>query len=249
MTKTEEKKRLISTLLDDLTHLEINTIIKKGMISSPPLNTIEEVVNKLLEDYKVKLGLIINWHGIGEFKDNGELTLTKYHTIKKFHTLLNKFTEYLNKHKIRLDETDYAVILRMKSFCDYAYSKAHEIIVERDHKTVKSEDDEQPETQNIYNVNLETLASLASKSAAHLKMDARDRIKLKRLYDLGTETIVMQTRFGLDGDVITRIEEGFANKPKQLVIDIHDKHTNLSINYWRSLINIITDFASGFFKN
>jgi hypothetical protein len=75
-------------------------------------------------------------------------------------------------------------------------------------------------------------------------MDARDRVKIKRLFDLGTENVVMQTRFGLDGDVVTRIEEGFANKPKQLVIDIHDKHTNLSVQYWKNLIGLVQEIVS-----
>jgi hypothetical protein len=75
-------------------------------------------------------------------------------------------------------------------------------------------------------------------------MNSRDRVMIKRLYDLGTERIVMQTRFGIDGDVVTRIEEGFANKPKQIVLDLHEKHTDLSLKYWQSLISIVKNIVS-----
>jgi len=58
----------------------------------------------------------------------------------------------------------------------------------------------------------------------------------------------MQTRFGIDGDVITRIEENFANAPKQVVLDLHEKHTDLSVKYWQSLVNIVKDLVSGISK-
>jgi phosphoribosylformimino-5-aminoimidazole carboxamide ribonucleotide (ProFAR) isomerase len=79
-------------------------------------------------------------------------------------------------------------------------------------------------------------------------MDLRDRVKIKRMFDLGTENIVLQTRFGIDGDVVTRIEENFANHPKEMVLSIHDRQTNLTVNYWKSLVTLIKDFVSEFFK-
>ena len=74
--------------------------------------------------------------------------------------------------------------------------------------------------------------------------------------DLGTETIVMQTRIGLDGDVITRIERDFAESggdpihgkaaeaTKNAIIGLHEKHIDISVKYWNSLVNMVKDFVS-----
>ena len=72
---------------------------------------------------------------------------------------------------------------------------------------------------------------------------------MKRSYDLGIEKIVMQTRIGIGGDIVSRIEEDFANKPRQLIVDIHDKHTKLSIDYWNSLINTAVKIVGDIFSS
>ena len=56
---SDDKKSVIGKLLDDLTHIEINTIIKKGMTSAPQPDSIEEKLRVLLSDYIEKLASII----------------------------------------------------------------------------------------------------------------------------------------------------------------------------------------------
>ncbi len=95
-----------------------------------------------------------------------------------------------------------------------------------------------------------------------IDLDTADEVKMKRMRDLGTETIVMQTRVGLDGDVITRIERDFAESgegkslfgkdaenTKNTIIGLHEKHIDISIKYWNSLVNMVKDFVSGLIDN
>lgn len=221
-----ENKTVIGKLLDDLTHLEINTIIKKGMTSAPQPEEIEEVLKVLLEDYKDKLGTIHNRNKIDEV-----ITLEAVMSYKDFYTVLHKLSKFMKANDIWLDDGDYVIFMRMKSFCKYLESRKEDIVLTPRNGI--------SDTDTIYTVNMYDFANFT------LKMNSRDRVMIKRIYDLGTERIVMQTRIGIDGDVTTRIEESFANRPKQIVLDLHDKQTNLSVKYWQSLVNVVKDLVSG----
>ncbi len=221
-----KNKFVISKLLDDLTNLEINTIIKKGMTSAPQPEHIEEVLYVLLTNYKEKLCVMVRRNEV-EF-DIKEDDITSY---AQLYTALDNLNKFMDDNDIRLEEGDYIIFLRMKSFCNYLRSRQNEI-------SFKKRNGISPDA-TVYTVHMGEFASF------QLEMDSRDRVRIKRLFDLGIERIVMQTRFGIDGDVLTRIEENFANKPRQVVLDLHEEHTNMSIKYWQSLINVVKSIIVG----
>lgn len=234
--ENKQKASTISRMLDDLTHLEINTIIKKGMTAAPQPDSIEETLQILFNEYKERMTIILLENDIDT--DAGfDFSLCK--TMHSFHDHLLKLRKYMDDHEVRLVEFDYIRVLRMISFCEYIYSKSKGV-QNPDNRTdvVKVKPYLDGISDSLYELDLSDI------TVFRLIMDARDRVKIKRLFDLGTENVVMQTRFGLDGDVVTRIEEGFANKPRQLIIDIHDKHTNLSVQYWKNLIGLVQDIVS-----
>ncbi len=223
-----QNKFVISKLLDDLTHLEINTIIKKGMTSAPQPEEIEEVLYVLLTNYKEKTEVIIKRNEL-DFKTDED----KIHSYEEFYKVLDDMNKFMDSEGIRIDEGDYILFMRMKSFCNYLYSRRNSIKFKPEPKVKEGE--------TIYTINLKNFCDFK------LEMDTRDRVMIKRLYDLGTERIVMQTRFGIDGDVVTRIEENFANRPKQIVLDLHEEHTNLSIKYWQSLVSVAKSLVTDLF--
>jgi hypothetical protein len=206
------------------------------MTAAPQPDSIEETLQILFNEYKERLAIILLENDIDP-DDGFDFSVCK--TMHSFHDLLLKFRKYMDDHKIRLVEFDYIRVLRMISFCEYIYSKSKgEQNPDNRTDVVKVKPYIDGISDSLYDLDLSDI------TVFRLIMDARDRVKIKRLFDLGTENVVMQTRFGLDGDVVTRIEEGFASKPKQLVIDIHDKHTNLSVQYWKNLIGLVQDIVS-----
>lgn len=221
-----QNKSVVSRLLDDLTHLEINTIIKKGMTSAPQPERIEEVLYVLMSNYKEKLQVIVRRNEVEFGIDEDKIT-----SYSQLYDSMDNLNDRMDQEGIRIEEGDYIIFLRMKSFCNYLRSRQNEITFTRRNGIGKD--------ATVYTVDLREFGSF------ELEMNSRDRVMIKRLYDLGTERIVMQTRFGIDGDVVTRIEENFANKPKQVVLDLHEEHTNLSLKYWQSLINIVKSIVVG----
>lgn len=222
----EKNKTVISRLLDDLTTLEINTIIKKGMTSAPQPEQIEEVLSVLLANYREKICVIVARNDL-DF-DVKEDSINSY---SQLYTNLDGLDKFMTNNDVRMDEGDYVIFLRMKSFCNYLRSRQKDIVFTKRNGFDAS--------TTIYDLNL------TKNNDFSLSMDSRDRVMIKRLYDLGTERIVMQTRFGIDGDVVTRIEENFANRPKQIVLDLHEEHTNLSLKYWQSLVDVVKNIVVG----
>jgi hypothetical protein len=66
--KNEERDNVILDLLDDLTHLEINTLVKSGMTGEPTPEHIEEVLFRLFDEYLLKLNVILSNNSIGYTK-------------------------------------------------------------------------------------------------------------------------------------------------------------------------------------
>ncbi len=234
--KNGSKASTISRLLDDLTHLEINTIIKPGMTAAPPPDSIEETLQLLFNEYKERMAIILNTNDIDE---NGKFNFDECKSFSDLHAMLKNLRSYMDENDIRLVEFDYIRLLRMTSFCEYILSKSEGKTSDGNKENVIAVRSSKGNvSKSLYDLNLEDISSLT------LSMDVRDKVKIKRLFDLGSENVVMQTRFGLDGDVVTRVEENFASRPKQLVIDIHDKHTNLSVNYWKNLVSLVQEIVT-----
>jgi len=231
----KKKESTISNLLDDLTTLEVNTIIKRGMVAAPMPQSIEEILQAIFIKYKERLKIIFNTYEFDESKYNFKTATT----VEEFHKELKSFGKWMQgegkEPRVKLAELDYVRFLRMLSFCEYIQSKG---------------DDSKPDDNIVVKLYQEGLVPNVYKldmidyTKYRLIVDVNDRVKIKRMFDLGTESIVMQTRFSLDGDVVTRIEEGFANKPKEVILRIHDKHTELTVNYWKSLVGMIKDFVN-----
>lgn len=233
-----QKASTISKLLDDITTLEINTIIKDGMTAAHQPESIEDTLRLLFVRYIRRMNMIINKYGF-----NDSFFFKESTTVESFHRKLKDFRKFLlpsdTKPETRIDDEDYIRLLRMLSFCEYLEMKS-------DRKDPRNCIKIKPYADNLGD-NIYTL-DMSDTGRYRLIMDVRDRVKIKRMYDLGTESIVLQTRFGIDGDVVTRIGEEFAKQPKDIVLKIHDKQTNLTVNYWKSLVTLIKDFVSELFN-
>jgi len=223
-----QKDRIISEIIDDLTHLEINTLLKNGMTAAEQPHSIQETLQKLKENYIIKLNVILKRNDI-----NIEIELNECPTLSSFSAKLQEIAQHMKDEDIRMDEGDYILFLRMKSFCTFMNSK-------KDTIKVVYNDQSMPKT-TIMDVDMDLYDNF------DLDLSIRDKAKIKRLHDLGTEKVVLQSRISIDGDIITRIEESFSNKPMQNIINLHEKHIDISINYWSKLVKLAVDVVSGIF--
>ncbi|MDW7691749.1 hypothetical protein R9C00_16610 [Flammeovirgaceae bacterium SG7u.111] len=226
----ESKKSVILDILDDLTFMEINTIIKPAMgASTTP--AFDELVAQLKKSYAYRLGTLIHKNNIGYDYDKG-----KCQSYEFLHTELKQTEAYMQKHKQRMDAEDFVIFSRIMGFCDYL--ERADIVVEAKDSSAGLK------PMDIYHMDLDMFDKYDFKP-----INPRDKARIRRMYDLGSEKIILQTRFGIDGDVVTRISEHYASAPKEALTKIHDKHVQLSLDYWQSLIKTATELVGGIFGN
>ena len=95
---------------------------------------------------------------------------------------------------------------------------------------------------------LKLFANLKSKkeSKASLRKKERgdDLIQLRKIWEVGTEDIVMQTVIQLDGDVVSRIVPQYADDTYSGLHQFHSLGVNTALKYWGNLL----DLAVRFFK-
>lgn len=54
LLRSKDKKTSITELLEDLTHLEINTIIKDGMLATPSKKSRYDLLRDIFDNYSFK---------------------------------------------------------------------------------------------------------------------------------------------------------------------------------------------------
>jgi hypothetical protein len=260
---SDDRESVLSQLLDDLTNLEVNTVVKDGMLASPGRKRYYDIVKDIFDKYRIKFERIIlkypkldlkkdsihyldktdKWQKMNPVKEENwgpkEGARSFENLYARLLTLEKVFQD--NKH-IHISDREYTVFRRMASFCKYIKTLEDEIV-----PGSKTEEDKGDKI-HIYK------ASMTDKSFFY-KPEPDVRLKLKRMRDLGTESIVMQTRVGIDGDVITRIEKDFAENSgskgvkkedvlsaKELVVQLHEQHIDISLKYWKSMVFLVKDF-------
>lgn len=73
-------------------------------------------------------------------------------------------------------------------------------------------------------------------------------ILLRKVWDMGVESVCMQTVIQIDGDVITRVQEGLAEDKRSHILDIHAGSIEVSLKHWETLVKIVERIAGRFTK-
>jgi hypothetical protein len=66
------------------------------------------------------------------------------------------------------------------------------------------------------------------------------------MWEVGVETVVMQSVIQLDGDVITRIQRRYAEQEQKHVLEFHRMSVDLSIRFWGIMANTVAVFLGSF---
>ena len=266
--KLEEK---VSSTLYDLTHLEINTIIKDEMTatkapSSPRLllyslasiyytklillgekyvvylGPLPEGVNNLFRGKEDNLG-----SGYESFHELSHRAESAAQMIKDNKARLPFPEDYVNADimmlkRIQTISNDIRRILKMDGVDPY---ESHLKKIDRSEAPLKKDnkifDFDDPETVNTFR----TMKS-SEADQYELNLDLRQLLVFKKANDIGTERVVLQTIIGMDGDITTRISKGFAEQPISFINQIHHEAVGISVDFWKTLINVVVDLGKSF---
>jgi len=68
-------------------------------------------------------------------------------------------------------------------------------------------------------------------------------IAVRKIWDVGAESVLMQTVIQIDGDVITRIQEGLPEIKQKLILEVHERGVDASMRHWHALFGIVKEIA------
>jgi hypothetical protein len=75
--------------------------------------------------------------------------------------------------------------------------------------------------------------------------DPDEIVQLRKVWEIGTEEVVMQTVLWVDGDATHRIHPAYADKAHEQLLSVHSASVSLSLSHWKSLGELIM----GLFKS
>ncbi len=70
-----------------------------------------------------------------------------------------------------------------------------------------------------------------------------DLITIRKVWEMGTEVIAMQTVVQLDGDIVTRLNSAYAADRHQPVRDLHRETVGSALEHWRYLVETLVTMA------
>ncbi len=129
--------------------------------------------------------------------------------------------EYIDKHSVNIQDMDME---NLEEDARFAFAQTSE---------VWNNDITRERMQNVPDLDLDT-AQLTT---------------IRKIWEIGTEEILMQTVIQIDGDVTTRIAERLMQDNKTieyqraLVFKLHDQAVSTSVNFWANLIKTISSIG------
>ncbi|MFY9151879.1 MAG: hypothetical protein WAO52_07695 [Prolixibacteraceae bacterium] len=251
----------ISSTLYDLTHLEINTIIKEEMNATKAPSSPRLLLHDLAKKYHfelLRLGEIYEKHleesGIETknlFRGEANKKGSGYESYKELRNQAELTYKFLEKNKAQISvkydqiNSDIKMLQRIETISNDIMSilKIAESAKENAGEKNLSYDFDEPET-------LRNFRTMPHRNAEQyeLDLDLRQLLVIKKANDIGTEKVVMQTIIGMDGDVTSRISKSFADQPIAFINDIHNDAIRISVKFWETLVNIVVKLGENIIK-
>ncbi len=76
-------------------------------------------------------------------------------------------------------------------------------------------------------------------------LDSDAAIRLRKIWELGTDSIVAQTLVHIDGDTVTRVHQGMDQKTLTYYLNIHNQGIETAVKQWRTLFDAFSALVGG----
>jgi hypothetical protein len=78
---------------------------------------------------------------------------------------------------------------------------------------------------------------------------ANDLAAIRKAWELGVDHIMLQTTIGLDGDVVTRIDERYASADFEPLFQVHEHSVMTSTRTWKDVVAAAIDLLRDLFPS
>ncbi|MEY3219102.1 MAG: hypothetical protein RIT27_459 [Pseudomonadota bacterium] len=259
------------TLAEDLLTLEVNTIVKANMMAIKMPSNRREALLEIARDYHlalVELGcrepLVWTSGGIMAFFELRSRAIQGAKVISDLEHLMTKteHQKYFEK-KVILDriqsQSEQLISLFVSlaknvnaSFDLQAYrhemnTKANDLAKEKEKplEELYKFCDLHDEENQVWN---NDLPRSKMQDIEDLDLSAAQISLIRKVWEIGTEQVVLQTVIHADGDITTRISERLLENPNQILFQIHHESVQGAVGFWTNLVETIGKMAAHFFQ-
>lgn len=239
-----EKDKTETLLGQSLLRLEINTILKSNM-TAEPMPPLPLALLSILDDYLTRLALLgAEWTRIAEALREKRITITasgQAATEAEVRTQLTPTSETFDavrtvatqlREAKESENRDATVLTRIIQCCELIMD-----IIKRLPKTgmlslhlgmtrEQLQDREPPLRLGPYDIS------------------ATQILRIRKIWDIGTEEIVAQTSIDLTGDVVMRITPWLLKEENKALLDVHRDAVTTSTGYWKDLMGTAVALVS-----
>ncbi|EIJ41663.1 hypothetical protein BegalDRAFT_0751 [Beggiatoa alba B18LD] len=245
------------TLAQNVLTLEINTIINTSMIGCKLPNSRREALWEIAADYNRamrELGYLPvaefhQWDGAGimsflELRERAklagqlieqELALSKNKPIELIQPLKENLTIF-TRIKIQSEQI-------VSMFISLAHQAGEHMDLDAIKALAKNDPDFREKTK-IWNNDLER-QRMQDAELADLDISPSQLSFIRKIWEIGTERIVLQTVIQVEGDITTRISEYLLQHPNPTILKLHNESILTAVQFWSNLVKTVGEFASG----
>ncbi len=217
----------IGKIAEDLTNIEVNTIVRQN-ITGRKMPSPRHALIKIAKKYRNKLSLM----GITISSDEKIRpgSYEYFNLIQQSASDQIKFLE--NKAKgdgLSEDEEGELLMLhRIKGNSDQLEGifNSLKLRMGKDESWANNYSHQQVEKLKF------------GKDSVSLPLTQDEIVLIRKMWDMGVEEIAMQTVVQLDGDVINRIQQKYADKRWEVIHNLHNQNVRISVGYWKDLVNV-----------
>jgi len=248
------------TLAQDLLSLEINTIIKADMSGRKMPTDRREALLDISKKYHLKLvelgyrkPEIWNSGGVMAFL---ELRSRAIQGRKQLEIQINQSSAQQQKQL----KQDLVMLMRILGQSEQIISLFVNLALKIDpdfnlithrqqmNQQVKQDPKHRPyDEQNHYWNN--DLSRHSMQKYPDLELDAAQISLIRKIWEIGTEQVMLQTVIHADGDVTTRIAEHLTENPNETLFQVHNQAVQNSVKFWQGLVELVTGMAKSLFKS
>ncbi len=216
--------RKVKKVVRNLTHLEINTIVKPNMTGRKmpdPRHALIEIAKRYIQKL-ASLGYPVNNSKNikpGSYKSFDIIREKADKAIKAYEKKSSKGKP--DEH----DEIDFVMLLRIKTMSDQIKGMFNDLRQRNPEAWDNNYSHDEVEDKH-----------------PPLPLETDEVVLIRKIWEMGLEEVAMQTIIQIDGDIITRVQAKYANAESSVIHKIHNESIGMSLKVWGGLIDIVKDF-------
>lgn len=258
----------LEQLLDDLHKLEINTIEKPGLSAQKmpaPLLAIHNIVT-IYERFDARVSQLGSARATDEpsaADDDGQNAQSlrgRLRNLQERARVQSRNGRFDDPSVRFIYDRMYEGSLTLIGIMDRAQEEMDENRGDADDKSVeeavaretkierkrREEDRTGPIPTVLYNMSADALwREDRGKVDQAWQLSSADRAQIRKLWELGTERVLVQTVIQIEGDVTNRISPALAGGARPHVLDVHQKGVETSLKMWGNLVGVAKELVTG----